>query len=274
MKKILLIAPLIALCGCTTTKDEDLPEVVVVKKIEPYHSVNNGETVGDIANKYNMKRSELIAINGLTPPYQLYQGQRLIVRVSAESNLGGDIKINSAETAEDNPPTDVPAVDAEQTTDLTPNETVDVLPEQDAAIEVDEVKVAVTDKVWPIDSARTKISQHFGDSKFDEGIVIKASAGTSVKAMAPGIVKLAKTPDGEAAAYGMTVIIKHDKLNMLTVYSHLQENSVKVGQSVSKGQSIGKVGNTGKANTPQLYFEIFDIKDGKRVSLDPEKILP
>lgn len=84
-----------------------------------------------------------------------------------------------------------------------------------------------------------------------EGLDIEAALGTSVRASAPGKVKLVN----ESAQYGRTVIIEHGQ-EVETMYGHLGEVLVKSGDMVSQGQIIARVGKTGITNTPQLYFEV------------------
>jgi murein DD-endopeptidase MepM/ murein hydrolase activator NlpD len=128
--------------------------------------------------------------------------------------------------------------------------------------------------MWPITDGKSKIVQSY-DSSSDGGVVIKASAGTVVKAISDGVVKIAKALDGDASAYGKTIAIKHDNPRRLSIYSHLSEISVKEGQKVKKGTIIGKVGKSGSAKIPQLFFQIFNINSSnKRISVDPEKLLP
>jgi murein DD-endopeptidase MepM/ murein hydrolase activator NlpD len=90
--------------------------------------------------------------------------------------------------------------------------------------------------------------------------------------MATGKVVIASIPDGEAASFGKTIVIRHK--GMLSIYTHLQEFSVKVGQIVKKGQKIGKVGKSGSAKFPQLYFSIYETTGKQRTPIDPEKFLP
>jgi murein DD-endopeptidase MepM/ murein hydrolase activator NlpD len=42
----------------------------------------------------------------------------------------------------------------------------------------------------------------------------------------------------------------------MTVYAHILENLVKVGDWVEQGQVIGTVGSTGRSSAPHLHFEI------------------
>jgi hypothetical protein len=60
--------------------------------------------------------------------------------------------------------------------------------------------------------------------------------------------------------YGLAVAIRHDfgyKDQLLfTIYSHLSEMDVVVGQVVGVGDILGKVGTTGFTTGPHLHFEV------------------
>lgn len=60
---------------------------------------------------------------------------------------------------------------------------------------------------------------------------------------------------GYMGIYGNMIIIDHG-LGMQSLYSHLSEIAVEVGQEVQKGQNIGKTGATGMAGGDHLHFGI------------------
>ena len=71
------------------------------------------------------------------------------------------------------------------------------------------------------------------------------------------------------ADYGKSVMVDHAD-GVQTVYAHLSERSVKVGDTVKLGQRIGKSGDSGNAGGPHLHFE---MRKGKNNPVDPSKYL-
>jgi murein DD-endopeptidase MepM/ murein hydrolase activator NlpD len=85
------------------------------------------------------------------------------------------------------------------------------------------------------------------------GVDVAAAAGTPVGAMASGVVSLA-----EPAMYytGGTVMIDHGH-GLHSVYAHLQEVLVEVGQRLAQGATVGTVGATGRATGPHLHWGVY-----------------
>ena len=86
--------------------------------------------------------------------------------------------------------------------------------------------------------------------KQHNGIDYAAPRGTPVRTVADGVVEFA----GQQNGYGNIVQINHGK-DRSTVYAHLSQIDVSVGQRVEQGQHIGAVGATGWATGPHLHFE-------------------
>ncbi|WP_240377219.1 M23 family metallopeptidase [Bacillus piscicola] len=99
------------------------------------------------------------------------------------------------------------------------------------------------------------ISSEFGSrwGRMHNGIDYANKIGTSVIAAADGEVTRARHMNG----YGNTVTIKHfiNGQTYETLYAHLNQFSVSVGDKVSAGQEIAKMGNTGRSTGPHLHFE-------------------
>jgi murein DD-endopeptidase MepM/ murein hydrolase activator NlpD len=66
--------------------------------------------------------------------------------------------------------------------------------------------------------------------------------------------------------YGTALVIDHPN-GYQTVYGHLSERSVNLGDFVSKGQKIGKSGNTGNTTGPHLHYE---VRQGKNNPVNPD----
>ncbi len=85
------------------------------------------------------------------------------------------------------------------------------------------------------------------------GVDLRAGVGTPVVATADGVVEYA----GNNANSGMGKMIKivHN-YGFSTIYAHLDQFDVSVGQYVTKGEAIGRSGNTGLTQAPHLHYEV------------------
>jgi len=117
---------------------------------------------------------------------------------------------------------------------------------------------------WP---AEGPVVSTFGHrrSGWHGGIDIKAPLGTPVQAAAPGVVVTA----GIETRYGLVVKIEH-QAGFMTVYAHNDVNLVEVGDRVDAGDLIALVGNTGRATTYHVHFEV--RRDG--LAYNPLYLLP
>lgn len=83
------------------------------------------------------------------------------------------------------------------------------------------------------------------------GADLKADIGQEVFAVNRGQVVLVE----ELFDYGKTIIIDHG-LGIFSLYLHLSEFRVSVGQIAEQNQVIGLSGNTGYSTAPHLHFSI------------------
>ena len=97
------------------------------------------------------------------------------------------------------------------------------------------------------------------------GIDFHAPEGTPVKAMMDGEVTLA---ENDMYFTGGTLIFDHGH-GISTLFMHMKDINVKVGQKVKKGEIVGTLGQSGRATGPHLDIRLnwFDVK------LDPATIL-
>ena len=106
------------------------------------------------------------------------------------------------------------------------------------------------------------------DGQFSKhgGIDIAVSRGTPLYAWKSGIVVRTNNSCGEGyygsncgGGYGNFVVIDHGEINgerQYTIYAHMSNTYVLVGDEVSAGQQIGTSGNSGSSTGPHLHFEI------------------
>ena len=96
------------------------------------------------------------------------------------------------------------------------------------------------------------------------GVDLKATTGTPVLAVDDGkVVFIRSSPD-----YGNTLIIDHG-LGVYSLYLHLSEFKVQLGQMVKQGDTVALSGDTGYATGPHLHFSI----KIRGASVDPLKFI-
>ena len=103
-----------------------------------------------------------------------------------------------------------------------------------------------------------------GRSAFHSGVDYAAPEGTVLLATADGEVVEAGWLNG----YGNLVQIRHE-FGLETVYAHLNQIRVEVGEQVQRGEWIGDMGSTGRSTGSHLHYEI--RQDG--AALDPMKFI-
>lgn len=306
MNKLFLIVCTLFLSACDTNKNEQQYEPVIIqlpRQVDKLnYTVKDGDTVGSIAQAHNMTRVDLIDLNRLTPPYELYAGQKLIVNSTSDSqvhtsNVEHDEDQNKMNKFTDslNQPHKIEIVQkggleiSGNTRDVnnkenqkSKEEELDVPDDSDFQEEAINSKItnstidteSVSDKkpmyIWPVAQGKQKIIQQFSPNS--EYVLIESSGGTPVKSACSGIVKFAgKPPNEENNVYGNMVLIMQNNPNRLFMYAKLQDIKVHSGNKVNIGDTLGNVANS---NNPYLYFSVMDInKQKKRTPIDPTKII-
>ncbi|HDZ15804.1 MAG TPA: M23 family metallopeptidase [Methylophaga aminisulfidivorans] len=98
-----------------------------------------------------------------------------------------------------------------------------------------------------------------GKKTFHEGLDIAGKTGTSVTAVADGMVSWV----GERGGYGGLVEVDHGN-GYVTRYAHNKTIKVKQGQRVTKGQTLALMGSTGRSTGPHVHYEV--LRDGKHIN--------
>ncbi|OEC35758.1 Peptidase family M23 [Pseudomonas cuatrocienegasensis] len=83
------------------------------------------------------------------------------------------------------------------------------------------------------------------------GLDFAANRGTPIKAPAAGKVILV----GDYFFNGKTVFVDHGQ-GLISMFCHLSEIGVKVGDELPRGGVLGKVGATGRATGPHLHWNV------------------
>jgi murein DD-endopeptidase MepM/ murein hydrolase activator NlpD len=99
-----------------------------------------------------------------------------------------------------------------------------------------------------------------------QGVDLAAAVGTPVIAPAEGVVNRIIADD----LCGTGMVLSHGPL--ATVYCHLSEVSVQIGQSVRRGDVLGRTGVTGRGPDPGFEHLHFELRDGparEATRLDP-----
>ena len=106
--------------------------------------------------------------------------------------------------------------------------------------------------IWPVKGSVVSFYGSIEDNIKNKGIDIRAREGSRVVASRGGEVSFC---DENMKGFGKTIIIDHGD-SFSTVYAYNSRILVEVGQPVTKETVIAKVGNTGRAPSPRLHFEI------------------
>ncbi len=211
-----------------------------------YHVVSTGETLFAIAWRYELNLQALAAINGLSPPYRIRAGQRLML----EARLAPSRQPVLPPAGRQTPP---PAPRAPPTQDLATTGT----PTGAAPAAATRARWR-----WPVAGA---VTRRFDAQRLFKGIDIQGRAGQPVFAAAAGTVVYAGSG---LAGYGRLIIVKHDE-TYLSAYAHNRSIRTTEGAQVKGGDPIAEIGGD-PANPNRLYFEI--RRDGKPI--DPLLVLP
>lgn len=241
-----------------------------------YHRVKKGETIDEIARKYNVRKEDIIEANRKSPHFkdQFKEGDYVYIpldrQTSAQTNNNNEKNIQvkeNSKTEEKATKTEnkvfkvsIPSRDEEfqekatkQAENIKPKEkkVFDTKGTENQKISEDFKKDGKFILDFPVEGGQ--IISNFGmrNGRAHKGVDIKAPEGTPIKAAQDGVVVFS----GFIKGYGNTVIIKHEG-DYFTVYAHNKYNTTKEGEFVKRGTVIGYVGMTGNAETSHLHFEV------------------
>jgi murein DD-endopeptidase MepM/ murein hydrolase activator NlpD len=263
---------------------------------ESLHVVAPGETLMGIATRAKVPRILIAEANGLTPPYAVKAGQKLLIprtrrytvkpgdtgfaiaykhavpwsQVAIANGLAIDAAVTPGKELL------IPTVlNPAQATGPSPQAAKAAANSAAAASAVASAAVAAATApagrpaprfAWPLEGTMRRGWKSNLSADRHDGIDIVAPRGTAVRAAAGGTVLFAGF---EKEQFGNLVIVDHgDGWN--TAYGFLSRITVKQGARVAPGERVGLVGDTGRARGNELHFEV--RQDG--APIDPALELP
>jgi murein DD-endopeptidase MepM/ murein hydrolase activator NlpD len=237
------------------------------------HIVRRNETFSAIARRYNVDERSLALFNRFPRPVKVLPGQKIILPAlvrdqltglepqdlvallaielaagrAVSGSVPGQLRPNpeAGSVATVTPPPKRPAPEAPKTKTTPPT------PQTPPQTTLGPL-AALPNFAWPV---RGRLVETFGtkaDLRVVDGIEIEAPSGTPFKAAASGTVAYV---GNQLAGYGWLVLIRHSS-DYMTAYAFADSVSVREGQTVTRGQVIGQVGQTGRARSPRLHFQV------------------
>ncbi len=237
------------------------------------HTVQDGETLSSIAERYGLQVSTIIWENNLDEKTKLKPGQELRILpvdgVRHKVARGETIysiakKYGLEDEAEAQKIVNYPFNEFlnDETFELATGQFL-VVPDgvkkdvaapsgtrttRSVAITPDAGSVTATGSfVWP---AAGKLTQ--GYRFYHKGIDIANRGGGPILAGDSGTVVAA---GWDSSGYGNRVLVDHGN-GLVTLYAHMSAFQVQVGQRVKRGDLLGQMGSTGRSTGTHLHFEI------------------
>ncbi len=220
------------------------------------HRIERGETAYTVSRLYNVPVTALAEWNGLGPDFAIREGQFLLIPVPKQNPPRQTVAPAATSLPGSGSQTPTPPSAAKPLPDDTSAKPLPVAktPEKPVA---DIGKTTTPAKATKMSApVQGSIIRAYAKGK-NEGINIKAAAGTSVTAADSGTVAaITKSADGIPI-----VVVRHAD-NLLTVYANVTAVNVTKGDSVARGQQIAKL------RTGDDAFVHFEVRKGFD-SVDP-----
>lgn len=243
---------------------EPLEGLALASLKESSYTVQAGDAISQIANRFDLTVGTLISYNGISDVRRIREGMELKIPnmdgVLYKVNRGDNLSVITHRYGISL--NDVLDVNNLETETIFPGTTL-FLPA--AAMDSFRLKKALGELfIYP---TRGRLTSYYGMRadpftgirQFHNGIDLANKAGTGVKAAMDGRVR----ETGVHSVYGNYVIISHAG-QYQTLYAHLSRVRISRGQRVNQGQLIGSMGNTGYSTGNHLHFSIF--RRGKHVN--------
>lgn len=224
--------------------------------------VQEGDSLGKIAEKHGVSQNTILWANDIKNVNSIRPGQELVIlpvsgvrhKVASGETLSGIAKKYKVEISDILSYNDISAnqIKIGQTLVIPGGQVSSATasrPSTSVSSGGSQTTVAVGYFIRPINGGTRSQGIHGNN-----GVDIAAKPDTPIMAAASGRVTVSRT-GGFNGGYGTYVVMSHDN-GTQTLYAHMNENYVSVGQSVTQGQTIGTIGMTGRTTGPHLHFEV------------------
>lgn len=200
-----------------------------------YHLVKRGDTVSQIASRYDLNYRQVGALNGLDSKYTIYSGQWLKLWQGGSSTPARNNTYNAAASkpAPSRPAYTPPATSSPST----PSPAYEVTANSTSGYE------------YP---SRNQVIRNFDASADNMGMWFAGKEGDPVIASQSGTVLYSGNGLPE---YGNLIMIRHSE-NYITAYAHNSQLLVKEGDQVQRAQRIASMGSSGQTNQVGLEFQV------------------
>lgn len=256
------------------TPERPQPATPTTRDAIAVHTVQSGETIGNIAQRYSVSIETILWANSLTARSYIRPGDKLkilpttgvmhkvqrgdtvgkiarkysakeedIIRVNQLKPNGTDIIIGEELIVPNGKP--IAAVVVPRQTSQINNPVRGVISAPPPSVSAP----AGSNYVWP--TAVRRITQYFGLRH--TGVDIAGPIGTPLYAAKAGTV--IRSQCGWNGGYGCYVILDHGG-GVTTLYAHASKLYVSVGEDVEQGQVLALMGSTGRSTGPHIHFEV------------------
>ena len=228
-----------------------------------YHTIEPGQNLYRISQVYNVDKSYLARVNGISDPTTIKVGTRLYIPGARKTRYVPPAKQISSYTK---PPAQKPPTQI--TTAAKPiRKPAPAKKKVQKPAPVSKSKATSVKKLsWPLYGKIVRSFSPKAKAGGGKGIEIAVRAGSPVKAAEAG--KAIYSGDG-VSGYGHLIILQHEN-ELFTVYGFNQKNLVRQGDFVSQGEKIALSGIPPAGGQARLHFE---VRKGK-AAVDPILYLP
>jgi murein DD-endopeptidase MepM/ murein hydrolase activator NlpD len=232
------------------------------------YTVESGDTLGTIAEKFDLDIETIRSANGISTSDTIRPGDHLTILPARGvlhtvtsgdtiSAIAKEYQVDVSEIVEFNGLSDESKLSIGQKLvipggKVAPRQYIAQQPPQDTPSDEPVEKPAPAPSMgegwlWPTTSRHLSQYFRFGHT----GIDIDNRARPPIYASQAGTVEFA----GWLGGYGKLVILNHGD-GLSTYYGHLENIFVASGEKVAKGDTLGKMGSTGRSTGPHLHFEV------------------